>query len=272
MNKIAFIGDGNMAGAIIGGITSSDTPVLWEDIILFDKFTAQYEKFGQCPFVAANSAAEAAQLADCVVLATKPQNFPEVLAELSAVEDIDKKLIITIAAGITTDTVSSALGGARVVRVLPNTPMLIGMGVTAACRNSLVADEDFEYAISLFRPSGSVIVIDESEMNRIICVTSSSPAYVFGFIKAICDGATAQGLDGESLIPYVCDMMIGSAELMKKGYLESEKTAEDQIRTVASKGGTTERAMASLTADGFEDMISRAMQACTDRADELSRA
>ena len=271
MSKIAFIGVGNMAGAIIGGITTSDSPIAWEDIILFDKFTAQYEKFGDKPFVAAQSATVAASLADCVVLATKPQNFPEVLAELSVVENIEKKLIITIAAGITTDTVSSALGGARVVRVLPNTPMLIGLGVTAACRNSLVSDEDFEYAVSLFKPSGSVMVIDESEMNRIICVTSSSPAYVFGFIKAICDGATAQGLDGEQLIPYVCDMVIGSAELMKKGYLESGKTAEDQIRTVASKGGTTERAMASLYADGFDEMLSRAMQACTDRADELSR-
>ncbi|MBE6694620.1 MAG: pyrroline-5-carboxylate reductase [Ruminococcaceae bacterium] len=271
MSKIAFIGVGNMASAIIFGITSSDTPILWEDIILFDKFTAQYDKFGDKPYITAESAKQAASSADCVILATKPQNFPEVLSELSGVPDIEKKLIITIAAGITTDTVSHALGGARVVRVLPNTPMLIGMGVTAACRNNLVSDEDFEYAISLFRPSGSVTVIDESEMNRIISVTSSSPAYVFGFIKAICDGATAQGLDGEALTACVCDMVIGSATLMKKGYLESGKTAEEQISTVASKGGTTERAMASLASDGFDVMIRRAMQACTDRADELSR-
>lgn len=270
MKKIAFIGVGNMAGAIISGITSSNTPVAWENIILFDKFTEQYAKFGDKPFVAANSAIHAATLADCVVLATKPQNFPEVLAELSNVATINDKLIITIAAGITTDAVSSALNGARVVRVLPNTPMLIGMGVTAACRNSLVTDEDFEYALSLFRPSGSVIVIDESEMNRIICVTSSSPAYVFSFIKAICDGANAQGLDGDALLPYVCDMVIGSATLLKSG-LESGKTAEDQIRMVCSKGGTTERAIASLQGDGFAEMINKAMKACTDRADELSR-
>jgi pyrroline-5-carboxylate reductase len=244
---------------------------MWEDIILFDKFTQQYEKFGDKPFVAANSAIHAATLADCIILATKPQNFPEVLAELSDVESIQTKLIITIAAGITIDTVSSALRGAKVVRVLPNTPMLIGMGVTAACRNSLVNDEDFEYALSLFRPSGSVIVIDESEMNRIICVLSSSPAYVFSFIKAICDGASAQGLDGDALMPYVCDMVIGSASLLKYGLL-SGKTADDQIRTVCSKGGTTERAIASLESDGLAQMMDKAMKACTARADELSRS
>jgi pyrroline-5-carboxylate reductase len=149
--------------------------------------------------------------------------------------------------------------------------MLIGMGVTAACRNPLVSDEDFEYALSLFRPSGSVIVIDESEMNRIICVLSSSPAYVFNFIQAICDGAKAQGLDGDALIPYVCDMVIGSATLLKKGLEESGKTAEEQIRTVCSKGGTTERAIWSLRDDGFSEMMDKAMKACTARADELSR-
>ena len=83
MSKIAFIGVGNMAGAIISGITSSKTPVAWEDIVLFDKFTQQYDKFSGKPFVAASSATDAVELADCVVLATKPQNFPEVLGELS---------------------------------------------------------------------------------------------------------------------------------------------------------------------------------------------
>ena len=271
MSKIAFIGVGNMAGAIISGITSSKTPVAWDDIVLFDKFTQQYDKFSGKPFVAASSATDAVELADCVVLATKPQNFPEVLGELSAIEGIEKKLIITIAAGITTETVSRALNGAAVVRVLPNTPMLIGMGVTAACRNPLVSDEDFEYALSLFRPSGSVIVIDESEMNRIICVLSSSPAYVFNFIQAICDGADAQGLDGNALLPYVCDMVIGSATLLKKGMEESGKSAEEQIRTVCSKGGTTERAIWSLRDDGFAQMMDKAMKACTARADELSQ-
>ena len=269
--KFAVIGVGNMAGAILSGITSSATPYEWNDIILYDRYQEQYAPYLDKGVTFAESEAHAASLADCVLLATKPQNFPEVLPRLAEVEGIERKLIITIAAGISTETVSSALGGAAVVRVLPNTPMLIGMGVTAACRNAKVSDDDFSFAVSLFEASGSVLVIDESEMNRIISVTSSSPAYVFEFIKAICDGADAQGLDGQAMMTAVCDVVIGSATLLKNGILTTKKTAEEQIKTVASKGGTTERALASLAKEDFDAIIMRAMQACTDRADELSR-
>jgi pyrroline-5-carboxylate reductase len=201
-----------------------------------------------------------------VVLAVKPQNFPEVLDELSRVEGIENKLIVTIAAGITVETVKTALRGAPVVRVLPNTPMLIGMGVSVICRAPDVDPADFAFVSAMFEASGSVTVIDEAEMNRIISVTSSSPAYVFAFIHAICEGAKAQGLDGDGLLTAVCDMVIGSATLLRDGGLSPNQ----QISRVTSKGGTTERAMAVLSERGMADMVKDAMQACTNRADELA--
>ena len=267
---IAFIGVGNMAGAIIKGITREDSParVAWTDLVLFDKFEAQCAPYAERGATVAGSAADAARCADCVVLSVKPQNFPEILPELAAVAGIENKLIVTIAAGITSDSVRDALGGAPVVRVLPNTPMLIGMGVSAVCRTEHVAKEDFSFVCGLFEASGQVLIIDESEMNRIISVTSSSPAYVFAFIKAICDGATAQGLDGAAMTRAVCDMVIGSATLLRDGGL----SPEEQIKRVTSKGGTTEQAMAVLGERDMNGIVTDAMAACTRRADELSRS
>ena len=264
--KIGFIGVGNMASAIIGGITSSKGTVAFEDIVLYDFFPEKCAAFAEKGAQVAVSEASVAQSSDVIVLAVKPQNFPEVLSALSTVEGISEKLVVTIAAGITVETVSSSLHGAPVIRVLPNTPMLIGMGVSVICRSDVVGKDDFDFVVSMFEASGCVMLIDESEMNRIISVTSSSPAYVFAFIKAICDGAAAQGLTGDDILPAVCDMVVGSALLLKQGGL----TPEEQISVVTSKGGTTERAMAVLKERDLYGMVEEAMKACTRRADELS--
>jgi pyrroline-5-carboxylate reductase len=268
-----------MASAIINGMISTNNPNRFNisDIILFDKMSEQTKRFASYGAVVASSICDAVSQADCVMLCVKPQNFPEVLAELSMVDNADEKLYVTIAAGITIDSVSSSVNGAPVVRVLPNTPIFIGKGVSAICRSKNVSDDDFAFACRIFSSTSSILTIDETAMNRIISVTSSSPAYVFLFIKAIYDGAVAQGLlkddnnpDGlspEQLIISICDTIIGSAELMKSG----TKTPEEQIKTVASKGGTTEQALLCLNEYKFSEAIISAMQKCTDRADELGK-
>jgi pyrroline-5-carboxylate reductase len=236
-------------------------------VILYDVRPEQTERYGACGALVAGSIAEAAERASCILLAVKPQNYPEVLEALASVPGISEKLFISIAAGITSGAVSEALGGARVVRVLPNTPMMIGCGVSVICRNEAVSSEQFAFVQSLFDASGRSLLIDESEMNRYISVTSSSPAYVFLLIRAICDGAAAQGLGAPDVLGAVCDMVAGSARLLA----ESGKTPDEMIRMVASKGGTTERALAVFAEEGFADTVARAMQACTDRADELGK-
>ncbi len=264
--KIAFIGVGNMASAIINGSIKAGH-INFSDLILYDVFPEKCHAYTQQGAILALDEATAASMADCIVLAVKPQNFPELLPKLAQVEDIEKKLVVTIAAGITVDTVSTALHHAPVVRVLPNTPMLIGMGVSVICRSDVVSREDFDFVSAMFESSGSIIYIDESEMNRMISVTSSSPAYVFAFIKAICDGAAAQGLERDDILPAVCDMVVGAATLLKQGGM----TPDAQIQMVTSKGGTTERAMNVLTSEDMNAMIQRAMLACTQRADELGK-
>ena len=266
MRKIAFIGVGNMAGAIIGGMLRSGA-VDHPHLILSDRFPEKCAGYVAEGAVMAATPAEAADSADCVVLSVKPQNFAEILPELAEVPGIQNKLIITIAAGISSETVRTALHGAPVVRVLPNTPMLIGQGVSVVCRADDVAAEDFEFVCRIFEASGSVRVIDEADMNRIISVTSSSPAYVFAFINAIREGAIAQGLDGDGMLDSICDVVIGSAALLKSGSL----TPEEQIKVVTSKGGTTERAMNILRERDMTAMVVDAMKACTARAEEMSR-
>lgn len=275
-NKFAFIGVGNMANAIILGITSAcDSFISWNDIILFDRSAEKMECFANKGAIVASSLQDAVNAADCVLLCVKPQQFPDILPLLSQCDNVHEKLFITIAAGIKTTQVSNAANGAAVVRVMPNTPMLVGKGVCALSRNDKVTDPDYELAHRIFSACATVIDISEDEMNRIISVTGSSPAYVFLMIKAMYDGAVSQGLlsnDGTSglsskaLIDSICDTIIGTAHLMK----QKDLSPDEQIRNVASKGGTTEKALLELESYKFYEGIISAMQKCTQRADELS--
>ncbi len=267
MRTIAFIGVGNMASAIMGGMLRSGV-IDHAHLCLSDTFPEKCTPYVDKGARFCASVADAADAADCVVLSVKPQNFGEILPLLADVPHIEDKLIITIAAGIPSTTVKTALHGAPVVRVLPNTPMLIGEGVSVVCHADDVSAKDFSFVCSVFEASGRVHIIDESEMNRIISVTSSSPAYVFAFIGAILEGARAQGLSEDGLLDAICDMVIGSAALLKSGDL----SPEEQITRVTSKGGTTERAMAVLRDRDMAGMVVDAMLACTARAEEMDTA
>ena len=263
---MAVLGVGNMAKAVISGVLSAELPI--QKIVLYDKNVAQYQELpSNGIFAFADSALQAVSESDVVLLAVKPQNYSELLAEIATLPNHSERLYISIAAGITAEQVSEALHGAGVIRVLPNVPMLIGYGVSVICENKKVSDEDMRFVDDVFRSAGSTIMIDESEMNRIIGVTSSSPAYVFRFIQAIYQGALAQGLPDRALLDAICDVVIGSATLLK----HSSESPNELIARVASKGGTTEQALLQLTANQFDETIAKAMEACTARADELGK-
>lgn len=263
---LAVIGIGNMAKAIISGMVTLREAV--SEIVVYDKSAAQYADLptdSAISFRYASSVAEAVTLADCVLISVKPQNYDEVLSEIRSVSLHESKLYISIGAGITVSSVSEKLNGACVIRVLPNVPMIIGQGVSVICENADAKKEDFDFVCSVFRCAGSIVLIQENEMNRMIGVTSSSPAYVFQFINAMYQGALAQGLSDRDLLNAICDVVIGSAQLLK----QSDDTPDTLIAKVASKGGTTEQALATLRAHRFDEIVSDAMQACTRRADEL---
>ncbi len=266
--KIAFIGVGNMAHAIINGILKNSSDFTSDDIILYDKFQSQLDDYPHIK--AASSASDAVKEADFVVFAVKPQNFEELLGELkSSSISYENKTFITIAAGISCGYIQSYLPNAAVVRAMPNTPMLIGAGVCSVCKNEFVSEENFKKAFALFSALGVAFELTEDKMNAIISLTSSSPAYIFLFIKSLMDGATIQGIefdDEKEMRRIACETVIGSAKLL----MNSEKSPEQLIKDVTSPGGTTAEAMKVFYGAEFEKTVYDAMSACTKRAEELS--
>lgn len=262
LKTIAFLGVGNMAGAIIGGLAGRKEL----HISLYDINPAQYAPYEGRGYTCHVNAAEAVESADYIILSVKPQNITELFGMLTGV-NVAGKVFVSIMAGVTIARITGLLGcNAAVIRTMPNAPLMVGRGVTALTRNELVSDTDFEFVTGMFAALGDTLVIDESQMNAVISVTSSAPAYVYSLIRGIYDGAIEQGFDPAAMLGIICSMVEGSAYLLRK----SGKTPDEMIKLVASKGGTTEAALSVLRERGFEDALRSAMAACTRRADELS--
>ncbi|MBR2474865.1 MAG: pyrroline-5-carboxylate reductase [Clostridia bacterium] len=261
MKKYSFIGAGNMAYAIIGGMGDS------ADITVYDKLTSQYGKFNGKVKIA-DSVPAAVKTADYIVLAVKPQNFKEVLAEIKdSGVCLDGKVFISIAAGVKTSSVCNKLGKrVPVIRTMPNTPLLIGKGVTALSRNEEVSDEAFDEITKMFSRLGKTLILPEDKMNAIICATSSAPAYIYHLIDCMIQEAKGQGLDGEDMLSAICETVKGSADMI----MQSDKTPKELVRMVTSPNGTTERAMRVFYDAELETTVGKAMRACTERAEQLS--
>ncbi len=264
MSKIAFIGAGNMASAIANGIISSKL-IKAENIFLYDKNQNQYEKFpSECKI--AKDISGICNSSDYIFLSVKPQNIKDVLSEIK-LTDIENKVFISICAGITIESIEKVIGKHKIIRTMPNTPMLLGLGVTALCKNELVSCEEFDFVTSLFSSSGDTIELKENEINAITAVTSSSPAYVYTFIKGMLEGAGALGLNYDNMLDVICKTIIGSVNMV----LTKERSVDELIKMVKSPNGTTERALNVFDENNFTKIIENAMIACSNRAEELAK-
>ena len=259
--KFAFLGVGNMAGAIIKAMDESS-------IYLYDNNASQYAAYEDEKYIKTDSAAEAVLAADYILLCTKPQNFPVLLGSIhdSLPQIPAKKTFVSIAAGISTSYIRAALGDVPVIRIMPNTPFMIGRGVSALCRTDNVSDEAFYDIMKLFGSSGRAFELTEDKMDATVALNGSSPAYVYLFIEAMSDAARSLGIERDDMLDIVCDIVSGAAEMMRK----SGKTPGELINIVASKGGTTERALEVFRKNNFSEIIAEAMKACADRSRELS--
>ncbi len=263
--KIGFIGAGNMATAIIGGLLGAGTP--GEDICIFDMDTAKLEFFAKKNVLIAQNSCEVVSKCDIIVLAVKPQNYSEVLNEVAQEANMSKTFV-SIAAGITIDFVRRGLGvQCPVVRVMPNTPLLVGKGATALCFSDNVSDEVKVVATSMFSGSGVVEEFTEDKMDAIISVNGSSPAYFYLFAKAMADYAQSVGIDKDQAMNLICAAMEGSAEMLRT----SGDDPDTLIKKVSSKGGTTIEALKKFYEYHLETAVKEAMAACTKRAGELSK-
>lgn len=262
--KIGFIGAGNMATAIIGGLVRSNFNK--KDIYVYDVFAEKLSSFADMGLSVADSALSLTKEADIIVLAVKPQQYGEVIEGIAQGANMDKTFV-SIAAGITVDYVRNKLSlNAPVVRVMPNTPLLLGKGATALSPSDNVSEEAFEIVKGMFECSGVVEILPENLMNAVISVNGSSPAYIYLFAKAVVDSAEAQGIDRDVAMKLFAAVLEGSAEMLRS----SGDDPDTLIQKVSSKGGTTIAALERLYAHGFESAVDDAMKACTKRAEELA--
>lgn len=264
--KIGFIGAGNMATAIINGLLNNKIASP-ENINVFDINVQQTEKLTDKGISVMKTAEEAVKNSDIIVLAVKPQNYQEVLEGIR--ESVNsEKIFVSIAAGISIGYVQRTLQcNCPMVRVMPNTPLLLGKGASALCPSDNISDEDFDIVKAMFSQSGVVEVYTEDHMNEIISVNGSSPAYVYLFAKAMADYAQENGIDYNSALNLICATLEGSAAMLK----ESGDTPDELIKKVSSPGGTTIAALNTLDEYKFYEGIKEAMKSCTKRAEELGK-
>ena len=265
MKKIGFIGGGNMATAIIKGLIAQNGSA--DFIGVFDLSEDRRNAMREMGVNVYSSSPEVVRLSDIIVLAVKPQNYAEVLEEIRGEAGTDKTFV-SIAAGISIAYVQNALGCAcPVVRVMPNTPLLLKKGASALCPSAEISAEDTQVVYDMFAGSGVCEYITEDHMNEIISVNGSSPAYIYLFAKAMADYAASKGIDYDKAMNLICATLEGSAAMLR----ESGDSADVLIEKVSSKGGTTIAALEKLREHGFTDAIFDAMEACTKRAEELGR-
>ena len=263
-NTIAFIGVGNMGSAILNGALGSGV-FAPHQVVLCDMSHDKCQSFEALGCRYTSSAKEAASLADCLLLAVKPQQIDLLLTEIAA--EADGKLILSIAAGVTIGKIEKYLPNASVVRVMPNTPLQVGEGVSALCRSARVSDEDYALAFRIFSASGMAFEADEALINPITALTSSSIAYFARFIGDMCAWAEVNGFPNDKkTLEMVCRSAIGTAQLL----IKTDFTPATLERAVTSPHGTTERAMAVFNDADLAKTVADAMDACRRRADELA--
>lgn len=263
--RIAFVGAGNMARALIRGLVGTAT-VNGEQIIAADPDQATLESLAaELDIRITNDNVEAVEDADVVVLATKPQVFAQMLPGISAVLG-PAKLLISVAAGISTRLIERALpAGVRVVRTMPNTPALVGAGATAIAAGSQATDEDLELAETLFRSVGISVRVPEDQLDAVTGLSGSGPAYVFAFIEALRDAGVREGISEETALQLASQTVFGAARLLRDG-----KDSPEVLRErVTSPGGTTRAGLDALATAGFAEVISGAVRAATRRSVEL---
>jgi len=264
--KVGFIGLGNMAKAIIGGILRNEI-VAAKDILGSAKTAETNEKVQKeygITILPNNSAV--AKESDILFLAVKPIFFPEVMEEIK--DSIkESTVVISVAAGKTVEFIENGLANPRlkIIRCMPNTPALVGEGCTGVCINSNVTDEDTEIAMNILSSFGKAYLVPERLMDVVGAVSGSSPAFVFMFIEAMADGAVAGGMPRKQAYEFAAQAVLGSAKLV----LDSGKHPGELKDMVCSPGGTTIEGVKVLEECGLRGAVMDAMEAVLEKTKRL---
>jgi pyrroline-5-carboxylate reductase len=266
--KIGFIGGGNMAKAIIGGLVDSGK-IAPSDIFIYDRKAETNQAMAQQYGINAAESAEAmARDVDILFGAVKPNVILKVLKDLAG--NLKKEaLVVSIAAGVTLDSLSSVLGYDRkIIRAMPNTPSLVGEGMTSVTPNALVDQSETDEVVAIFESFGKAAVVDEYLIHSVVGVSGSAPAYVFMFIEAMADAAVAGGMPRAQAYQFAAQAVKGAAQMV----LATGKHPAELKDMVCSPGGTTIEAVKVLEEKGLRSAVIEAMQQCMAKSEKLSRS
>ena len=269
MKKIGMIGVGNMGGAILRGMIASGYVAAEDVMACLHSEEKRQELEAEIPGWTCTTDAKAlAQECRMIVLAVKPQVLGELLDSIKG--EIKDRALVSIAAGWTMDMLTSKVAGttATLLRVMPNTPALVGEGYTAFCEETTFNGPSLKWAKGLFSCLGMVHSFPESLFDAVVATTSSSPAYVYMFIEAMADGAVKLGLPRKVAIQAAAQAVLGSAKMV----LCSGEHPAQLKDNVCSPAGTTIEAVGVLEKSGFRGIIMNAMDACAQKNRKFAQA
>jgi len=266
-NQITFIGGGNMARSLISGLLANG--VNPQQIRVVDPNHEQRQQIAHMNVATYASQAEAVTNSDVIVLAVKPQVMAQVAQELAAFAQHAKPLIVSIAAGIRCDDLARWLGGnIAIVRTMPNTPAMVQSGATGLFANAQTSQQQKGQAESIMRAVGITLwVNDEAQLDAVTALSGSGPAYFFFMMEAMMAAGEKLGLDTKTAQLLTVQTAFGAAKMA----IESKVDPSTLRAQVTSPNGTTERAIATLSAQNFPNIMLEAMQAAQTRATELAQ-
>jgi pyrroline-5-carboxylate reductase len=265
--KLGFIGGGNMAEAIAHGILKAG---LFKpgDLLVADPSHERRELLSsKLGIKALASSAEVAGQSETILLAVKPQKIEEALEQIKPHVN-PQKLIISIVAALTTDFIQKHLAAStRVVRVMPNTPMLVGAGASAICKGQHASEADVEFAWKIFSAGGKAIKVDEKLMDAVTSLSGSGPAYVFYLAEAMAEAGRKLGLSAADADLLGRQTIVGAGRMLE----QTPDSAAELRRKVTSPGGFTQAAIEHMQSKEFFELMAGALKAAADRGRELAR-
>jgi pyrroline-5-carboxylate reductase len=265
--NVGFIGIGNMGGALARSIAINDKDREFS-LSAFDINTQLLKSIAkELGIREEESAASLVNHSDIIVLAVKPQYCSQVLENIKPALK-PEKILVSVAVGLSVEYYKNLLGpDAKVVRTMPNTPALVGAGMTLVSWDDLITNDEKKVIMKLLGYSGLVEELDESLMCEVTALTGSSPAYVFIMIEAMADAAVKSGIPRNRAYRLAAQAVLGSAKMV----LDTGKHPGELKDMVCSPAGTTIEAVAALEREGFRNAIMTAMEECTRRAREIGR-
>lgn len=265
--KLGFLGTGNLAAAILGGVLAAQAASP-EDIMIFDrdpaKTAALHEKYGVA--VAADAAQAAAQCA-LLFVAVKPKDVAAAAAEICSAVLANGTVVVSTAAGTPLAALEAAYGAqAKLVRIMPNVNAAVGQSMTALCKNDAVTAQEFDAVCAVCAAFGRTMPLAEAYFPVFTAVACSAPAFAYLFADALTNAGIRGGLTAAQAQQAAAQMLLGSAQML----LESDRPVSELIRSVCSPAGTTIEGLCSLKTDGFESAVIRAIDATVARDRAMS--